>query len=180
MPGKQPAHTRQHAALAAPALQLYLQLYRENHAALLAHATAAGFGKPIASCLVTDVLLWLYAQPALLAHKEAAQTYLTTTLAELVNDVLYYQQQAANEFSATAPRYLSFKVLAAKHPQHFEQAILALPYPGCASTYLCYQGFTEKEIASRVNIALSIVKRRLSFSLYLLKTQFAKKPKAPV
>lgn len=177
MPGKQPYHNLHAKVLAVPAFQLYVQLYRQQHAVLVERAVAAGIAQPLAACLVNELFVWLHAQPALLADEATAAAYLFTTLEELVGDIVQYQKAGV---IATAPRLLFFKVLAAKHPKHFEKAIQQLPYPDCDITSLYYQGYTEREIARRVNIANSIVKRRLSFSLYLLKTQFAKKPKAPV
>jgi DNA-directed RNA polymerase specialized sigma24 family protein len=161
----------------APAFQLYLQLYREQHAVLQERAVAAGMAQPLAACVANELFVWLHAQPALLADEATAAAYLFTTLDELVGDIIQYQQ--ANVI-ATTPRLLFFTVLAAKQPKHFEKAIQQLPYPYRDIASLYYQGYSEREIASRVNIAFGIVKRRLSFSLYLLKTQFAKKPKAPV
>ncbi|HLP37726.1 hypothetical protein [Lacibacter sp.] len=180
MPGKQPVTIIPDEVRAAPAFQLYLQLYREQHASLVARAVNAGVTRGMAAGLVNDLFVWLQVQPGLLAEKEKAATYLTTTLDELVTDVLRYQLHVTADAKALKPRYLSFHALAAKHPEHFTAAVNKLPFPYCEIACLYLQGLSEKEIASRVNIAYSIVKRRLSFSLYLLKTQFAKKPKAPV
>ena len=169
MPGKQPVHT---VAL-LPSFRLFLQLYREQHVNFIERAVNAGVRRSVAACLVNDIFVWLQAQPALLADKETAEFYLTTTFDELVADVILFEKKGS---AAT----VSFDVLAAKHPDYFTNAINHLPSPYRTITRLYLHGLSEKHIAARINVALSIVKRRLSFSLFLLKTQFAKKPKAPV
>lgn len=52
----------------------------------------------------------------------------------------------------------------------------------CRSVCLLYfhHGLSREAIAKQLNISLSTVHNRLHRGLYLLKTQFAKKPKNPV
>lgn len=177
MPGTKPFHNLHAAVQAVPAFQLYVQLYRQQHAVLEERALATGVTAPLATAVANEVFVWLYAQPALLTTKERATAFLFTALDELLA-VLVDAPPSAE--AVPEPRVFLFQLLAARHAAYFEQAILQLPAPDCSIASLCYQGYTEREIARRVNIAYSIVKRRLSFSLYLLTTQFAKKPKAPV
>ena len=61
------------------------------------------------------------------------------------------------------------------------QALSTIPLTCREVCWLHYEkGLTKKEIANLLDISLSTAHNRLSWGLYLLKTQFAKKPKNPV
>jgi hypothetical protein len=65
--------------------------------------------------------------------------------------------------------------------QHVVAALKALPHNYRLACWLYYEkGLNKKEIANLLNISLSTANHRLTWALYLLKTQFAKKPKNPV
>lgn len=65
--------------------------------------------------------------------------------------------------------------------QQLLEAFLAIPIDCRKVCWLHYEkGLNKKEIANLLNISLSTAQHRLSWGLYLLKTQIAKKPKNPV
>ncbi len=129
-----------------------------------------------------QLYLQLYREQYVLLLERAVAAGLAKTIADLLvteTFVCLYEEPALLNDKEKATSFL-ITTLDAFILTYLLGSIDSLPPSHAEISRLFASGIHERVIAAQMNVALSIVIRRLSFSLFLLKTQFAKKPKAPV